>query len=191
MRFEPHVLDVPVSHDGGTVTELMVTEPDAIRMANAQRAIDGSINPESASIFSRDLVMAACSVSQKIADMLPLSVTSEIADRVMNAIQDEVDTYEFDPSQDVMTLDEPVQVGPVAYGEISVREPTTGELIKANSNLRQSQGPAAQMRYRMALVSNVSGIPVTSIYKFPASVVMKAAKVIEGFTPAGPGTGSI
>lgn len=189
MKFDPYILDDAIRTDGGEISQLVITEPDALKLANAQRAIDASLNPEATALFSRDLVMACCGIGQKVADLLPLSVTATISEQVMTGLREDVDAYEFDQSQDVIELEEAVQVGAVTYSEIPVREPTTGELIKANSHLRQSQGPAAEMRYNMSIVSQVSGIPITAIHKFPASVVMKAARVIEGFTSAGRGTG--
>ncbi|EHH68378.1 hypothetical protein [Gluconobacter morbifer] len=190
MNFESYELAAPISFEGGQIQTLSIQEPDALKLCNAQRAIEVDANPEAMSIFARDIVVACCGISSKVADLLPLGVTAAISDLVMTTIMAEVDGFEFDPSQDTIELNPPVNVGTIGYSELYVRSATTGEMIKANSNLRNSQGPASDLKYRMSLVSQVCGIPITTVHKFPASTVYKTAKVIEVFTNDGRGTGN-
>lgn len=184
------VLDMPLRHAGGEITELRLAEPEAQKMFMVWRNIEGGENPESSALFARDLVVKASGLPEAAIGALPVSVMGAAADRISNAIAAEMEGFEFDESVTDFTFDEPVTVGNIEYTFLPIREPTADEVIKANSHLRTSQGPASQMKYRMSLVSQVTGVPITNVHRFPVTTVMKMARIIEVFSAAGRQTGA-
>ncbi|MEG3348414.1 phage tail assembly protein [Novacetimonas sp. GS1] len=183
-------LDPPLRHAGGEIPELVLTEPEAQKMFLAWRAIETGANPEASVIFARDLVAKASGLPESAVNDLPISIMVTGAERLSDAIASEVESFELDESETEFVFPAPVTVGNIEYTSLSLREPTSGEAIKANSHLRNSQGPASQLRYQMALVSLVTGVPSANVHRFPVTIVMKAARAIEVFSMAGRQTGA-
>ncbi|EFH09387.1 phage tail assembly protein [Teichococcus cervicalis] len=82
-----------------------------------------------------------------------------------------------------ITLPQPVAANGAEYSELTLREPTIGDMIemmKAKTDLEQTQ----------KLISLCSGLPIPAVSKLPIRVVTQAADFFARFIPPSPPTGA-
>ncbi|RJF83458.1 phage tail assembly protein [Azospirillum cavernae] len=92
------------------------------------------------------------------------------------------------PDELVIELRKPIEVGSEVYMEIRLREPTAGEVEKAQKALI---GPnASPTMSDIVMVSLVSGLPKPVVERIPYSDFEKAVRYLMGFTGGGLTTGA-
>lgn len=85
----------------------------------------------------------------------------------------------------IITLRKPVTVGSDTIDQIGLREPTGGEMVQFEKELRTEGFQSAMNR----LISLVSGVPKVAIERVGIRDLREAADFLSGFTGASPGTG--
>lgn len=183
-------LDEPVTIAGGVVAQLMLREPTAMELHRAYRHVDAARHPEAVARFASDLVSSVTGTKIEVVHELPEAVIVEASSRIIDLMDRALEGFDAENAGSEIDLEEPLVVNNIGYSSVSVRPPKAGEMIKARTHLRQSQGEAAAMNYRMSLVTQVSGLPPQVVHLLPASVVFKATAAIEFFTVRGRRTGT-
>jgi len=88
------------------------------------------------------------------------------------------------PPTKTIPLAVPLAFGDNSWTAIELREPTTGEVIRAN------KAGATGLSADLVLISLVSGIPANLLEAVPISKAMEASRYLAGFiSPPGPPTG--
>lgn len=75
------------------------------------------------------------------------------------------------------------------YDAIELREPKARELSKALGVMRGNTDSQSLVKFQIALVAAVSGVPEAAIEQMPISKLNEAFDYLQGFTSAGLGTG--
>ena len=86
--------------------------------------------------------------------------------------------------QKTIVFKNPIVVDAGTFEQITLREPTAGELERATKGNREG------VTVTIDLIAMVAGVPRLVAEKLPARKFSEAARFIEGFTEDGPPTGN-
>jgi len=92
------------------------------------------------------------------------------------------------PEQMTLELSKPVTLGSETYSVLELREPTVGEVEKAQRAQRGADGSATASD--IVLVSLVSGVPKPAVEKIVYRDFRKAVEYLAVFLEGGPATGA-
>lgn len=177
---DPHVIALrkPVGPKGREITELRLREPRAGEVLRASH--------ETGRGLAKSLLSQVTGNDISIIEMLP----GRVCDRALNYLMTFVEPIlappgdavpEEPPEEMTITLAETIQVGTTWIPELSLREPTLGELIKGD----KYDG----VQRTVVMVALVSGLPRAVIELVPITDFARAAQYIHSFTEAAPKRG--
>jgi hypothetical protein len=93
------------------------------------------------------------------------------------------------PQTLTIELAKPIEFQKGAYQALALREPTVGEMRKADGQCRNSVNMETLRLRDIHLVAMVSGWPVPAVEMMPISKLEEASKFLLGFIETGPKTG--
>jgi hypothetical protein len=88
-----------------------------------------------------------------------------------------------------LDLNPPIHWNDNDYTEITIREPTGSQVLRAEAELGQQWTAATFRRYKFALIALVSGEPRQVIERMPISQLERAFDFLNRFINAAPATG--
>ncbi len=80
------ILDTPIAHGGGTVTELTLQEPLAAQVRAAESHLRNGVNAQTLRDYQLALVTSVSGVARQAIDKLPVSKLLEAADYLQGFI---------------------------------------------------------------------------------------------------------
>ncbi len=175
---EPHIIVLrrPVGPKGQEISELRLREPRTGEVLKASREMGRSL--------ALALLTQVTGANEAAILALPGRVTDQALAHLMTFIEPVLTAPGNDASGEApteelleeMTIDlvETIQVGTTWVPKLDLREPTLGELIKAD----RYEG----MQRTVVLVALASGLPRSVIEMVPISDFAKAAAFVLGFT---------
>lgn len=87
------------------------------------------------------------------------------------------------PAELVIELEPPIVFQGANFAELRLREPTSGAVRKAEVHLKSTTSEAMRL-YQIALVSNVTGMPIPAVEMLPISKLNRAASYLGAFSTA-------
>ena len=187
---EPLILEQPIKHAGGQITQLRIAEPTALQLWKAHRHMERSSNPETEFLFAQELVAGVNGLRIEALAELPVYDLEAASQAISGIVSAELDGFDPENAELEVLLPEPIAEGAVEYHRLELRPAKTGEELKARGYLRNGETAAARLQYQMSIVSNVSGVPLPVVHRMPASVVIRSAVTVEVFTRRGRRTGT-
>ncbi len=91
----------------------------------------------------------------------------------------------------VIELDPPIEVGGGKWDRLILREPTAGEVMRAEAEMKGAVTADGVRRYQIALLSAVAGVDRRVIERLPISRLNEGWQFLAGFIEAGLKTGAI
>lgn len=180
------VLDPPVSVNGAQLGEITLKPPTLGQVRDAQMKLDDALDPTRGSMreYQLTFVQLNSAKGRLLVDALPMSAVRrgiEFLEAYVVAPLPDLD-QNADPSRLVLTLDAPLRTnsGGEVY-EIELREPTGGEMRKAEELIDKRWSPGPVRRYQARLIELVSGLPSTVIAQLPIGKAREAIRFLEHF----------
>jgi hypothetical protein len=182
-------LDKPLLVNGKLLDTLELNEPTAHQVWMASAYTQSRSDAESNTLFSRSVIAAAAGLQDK--DLADLKITKFAeATEWLEPLLEIPEAVQNPASQEVISFPSVEHAGR-SYDSLSLEEPTTDQVRKAQGHLRNGLGAQSLRFLQMHLVANVSGVPFEVIKKLPISKLNAAYAYLTGFSRPGPGTGGI
>ena len=187
-------LRAPLAVKGGLISTLRLREPTAQEMWTAEGHLKVP-GPEGETLCLRQLVASLVGCKAEDLEDVPISDLNRCSDYLMGfataGLPNEGEGFKL-PEEETWELElpAPIHFSGRDYASLSLCEPTTGAVRKAQGQFRVSTGAQAARGYQMHLVCNTAGVPFALVGKLPVSVLNAAASYVQGFIVAGRRTGS-
>jgi hypothetical protein len=166
----------PIGLKGKEITEITLREPTAGEVLEASTKTGRGL--------ALSLLSQVTGIDSGIIEMLPGRVSDKALGYLMTFVDpilsDAVDAEE-PPEELIVALDNTIEMGTTWVNELTLREPTLGELIKGDKY--------TGMQRTIALVALVSGQPRAVIERVPISKFATASRYVIGFIDAAPESG--
>jgi hypothetical protein len=184
-------LRTPLSAQGGKIEALKLCEPTAQEVWTASGQIQTSQTPEAVTLYLRALVAASSGLREEDLDDLPISVLAEAHEWLRPFLDDSLEPEQNPPTTLTLPINPPLTEKGITYDTLSLQEPTTGHIRRAQSQLRRGVGAQTLRAYQIWLVSFVAEIPYDVAKRFPISTLNRAVSYLSGFSRPGQETGGI
>lgn len=188
----------PVSHKGGVLDAVRLREPTLgeVRLAEAlMKALAPSPADERA--YQQKLVSLVAGLAPDAVGDLPASKLVQAVQFLEGFILAPAGDAAGEgaaaaPPPDALTieLDPPIEQQRVSYDAVPLREPTARQVEAAETKLKAQRSPADIRDYHVALLTSVSGLPVTVIRALPIRKAMEGVRYLEGFLRPARATGA-
>lgn len=188
-------LRAPITIKGGTISALQLRQPTATEMWVAEGLLQKNSGPEGVTLYLRQIVasVSGCRPEDledvrigdlnRCADYLVLFIGAGVPKEGEGFVEPDEETWE-------LVIETPVTHQGRQYASLSLGEPTTGAIRKAQGQFRNGSGPQAARAYQMHLVANTTGVPYAVVGQLPVSTLNAAATYLQGFSSAGRRTGN-
>lgn len=189
------VLDPPVDVNGVQLSEITIKPPTLGQVRDAQMKLDDAIEPTRGSVREYQLTFVQLNSvkARALVDALPMSAVRhaiEFLEGYIIAPLPELDS-DAEPSRLVITLDTPLRTNSGGeVHEIELREPTGGEMRKAEELIDKRWSPGPVRRYQARLIELVSGLPPAVIAQMPFGKAREAIRFLEHFEDSARQTGT-
>lgn len=188
-------LRTPITVKGGTIATLLLRQPTATEMWVAEGLLQKNPGPEGVTLYLRQIVASVSGCRPEDLEDVRIGDLNRCADYLVQFVaagmpKDGESFAEPDEPSWELPLDHPVTFQGREYATLSLGEPTTGAIRKAQGQFRNGSGPQAARAYQMHLVTNTAGVPYAVVGQLPVSTLNAAATFIQGFSSAGRTTGN-
>jgi len=180
------VLDPPVSVNGAQLSEITVKPPTLGQVRDAQMKLDDALDPTRGSMreYQLTFVQLNSGKGRLLIDALPTSAVRravEFLEAYVVAPLPDLD-QNAETARLVLTLDAPLRTNSGGeVHEIELREPTGGEMRKAEELIDKRWSPGPVRRYQARLIELVSGLPATVVAQLPIGKAREAIRFLEHF----------
>ena len=90
-----------------------------------------------------------------------------------------------DDQQGTITLDAPIEFQNRKYETLQLREPTIGEVIRGDGQMRNGSSLESMHSRECVIISAVTGWPLPAAHRLPISVHNRAWSYLEAFLRTG------
>lgn len=183
----------PITKAGRSVSEITLSEPTAGQVRHCERLLRtptpyGNYLDAEVRAYQIELVGRVSGIGDEIAGDLPVSKLDKAAAWLHEQfiVSKRPKDWVADTESDQLVIDLPaaIKVAEISYDQLILREPTSGEVKKAESSLRANWGAEDKRRHDLWLVAYAAGIPYPAVEAMPISIVVKAYEWLENFTVA-------
>lgn len=192
-------LDPPVElKGGGRCTELVLQEPRARQVKEAEQKLDSYISEASITDYEMHLVRSVSGVSDEVVKALPVVTLG----RCMGFLQPFLDAGSADAQADAeadekgmdldalpdaveVAVEPPLKWNGAEYPVILLRQPRAAELRSARAHTKTATTPYTVRCFQMALLTSVSGLPPAVVDGLRIRTLTEASRHLARFIRAG------
>lgn len=184
-------LSPPVEHDGKKIERLVLREPRAIHVQIADAEIAKDVNAFTSRRRDIKLISLVARVDEAVVRALPVGTLNELTGYQQQFVEAPAATdYAAErPNRLTLDLEPPVVFGPNTYTELDLSEPKTGDVERAERELRGGLNSETLRKYQIVLVSKASGLGADVIQSLPIRKLDEASRYLQGFINPGRQTG--
>jgi len=185
-----HSLTIPLSRPIktklGEVHELVLREPTAGEILKSEVPLRDKVTPDAFRETQQALVSLVTGIALDSISELPISVLVK-ASEFLYRFQEAGLEVKRDSGLEILEipLDPPIVTQSAEFTLLELREPTSGEVKRAESTLSRGRNPHSIREYQISIVSLASGAPRSIIEKLPISKLNEASHFLQGFITAG------
>ena len=189
------ILDPPVDVNGVQLSEIKLKPPTLGQVRDAQMKLDDALDPTRGAMreYQLTFVQLNSGKGRALIDALPMSAVRRAIEFleafIVTPLPDLAEDAET--SRLVIQLDAPLRTNNGGeVHEIELREPTGGEMRKAEELIDKQYRPGPIRRYQARLIELVSGLPAIVIAQLPIGKAREAIRFLEHFEDSARQTGT-
>ena len=191
-------LTPPVDIGGATCREVRLQEPTLVQIQRAHEKLDnaGMSSVRAQRAYELTLLQHVSKLSPAVIDALPARKIREGIQYLERFVTCDLPAQEWDgediPDEVIVPLDAPLTANGLEVSELALREPTGGELAKAEALLGSAMPPLPGpiRAYHLRLICEVTGLKPGHIGQVPIRKAREAVRYLEGFERSVPTTGA-
>jgi hypothetical protein len=188
-------LDPPVAYKGGEIAELVLKEPTARQVRDAEREYNQDAPWAGAVSYEMKLIGLVAGLTPVALEKLPVGVCNYAATFLQEFVEagatdpEDADEDRPPPEAGSLPIEPPIKFAGVTYSDLDLREPLASEIRNARQLMRSSGSLFESRRAQMQLVTAVSGLPAPVVDALPIRQLNQAARILGRFSIAGRPTG--
>lgn len=163
------------------VSELKLREPTLGEVYEAEGEIQIRTDPEARTLYLRKLVAGVTGLPGDLLDEVLLADLRAAHQHLARFIDAGLEEVENPDENWTIPLDAAIEHAGASHCEIALQAPTTGQVRRAQGQLRKGVGPQSLRSQQIWLISHVSGVPYEVVKRLPVSTGNAAMSYLAGF----------